>query len=77
MWPSACLDPWWLPKRRCVQVGEDLLDQGGVIAAAGPLQQRHHPTTGQLAAAAGVGTAASTVIAALCLRFGNACNACG
>jgi hypothetical protein len=46
---AECLfDPWWLPQRRCVQVGEDLLGQGGVVAAPGPLQQRDQASAGQL-----------------------------
>jgi hypothetical protein len=45
---ECLLDPWWLPMRRCLQVSEDLLGQGGVIAAAGPLQS---PPCGGSAAA--------------------------
>ena len=40
-----------LPKGGGVQVGEDLLNQGGVVTAAGSLQQCHYSTTGQLPAA--------------------------
>ena len=71
------LDPCWLPKRRCVQLGEDLRDQGGVIAAAGPLQQRHHPTAGQLLPDCRGRRGRQHGQRCLVLRLGNACSACG
>ena len=42
------LDAGWLPQRGGLQVGKDLLDQRGVVAAAGPAQQRHQPGPSQL-----------------------------
>jgi hypothetical protein len=35
-------------KRGCPQVGKDLVDQRGVVAAPGPAQQRHQPGPSQL-----------------------------
>ena len=45
--PVGLFDAWRLPKRRCVQVGENLLNQGWVIAAAGAPQQGDHAPAGQ------------------------------
>ena len=42
------LDPFRLAQRGRAQVGEDLLDEHGVVAAAGALQQRDQLAAGQL-----------------------------
>ena len=61
-----------------LQVGEDLLDQRGVVAAAGSGAAADHAAAGQLRRLRpGSAQRPGRSIAALCLRFGNACSACG
>lgn len=67
----------WLSQRRSVQVGKNLLGQARVVAAATAVKQSHQPRRVSFCPAPGVGTAVRIVSAARCLRFGNACRACG